>query len=124
MKKLFKLSIILSVFALAIVFNPTPVKADDFDLTVKHNINGISLGLDKDLPVDVYVDGGYAFTFTFGETVETSLPAGNYYIEVKLSGTNTVVMDLQTGEVPADVDVMIKAKLSGFKTPALKVKVK
>ena len=126
MSKLFKLSIILSVFAFAIAFNPTPVKADnhEFDLTVKHNINGISLGLDKDLPVDVYVEGGYAFTFTFGETVETSLPAGDYFIEVKLAGTDTVVMQLQTGEVPADVDVMIKAQLSGFKTPVLKVKVK
>ena len=33
-------------------------------------------------------------------------------------------MKLQTGEVPAGVDVMIKAQLSGFKTPTLKVKVK
>lgn len=126
MSTLFKFSVILSVFVFAIAFNPTPVKADshEFDLTVKHNINGISLGLDKNLPVDVYVNGGYAFTFTFGETIETSLPAGDYFIEVKLAGTEIVVMELQTGEVPADVDVMIKAQLSGFKTPTLKVKVK
>lgn len=127
MKKLFKLSIILSVFAIAIAFNPTPAQAeghDDFYLTVKHNINGMSLGMDKDLPVDVYVNGGKAFSFVFGETIETSLPAGDYYIEVKLAGTDAVVMDLQTGEVPADVDVTIKAKLSGFKTPTLKVEVK
>ena len=127
MSKLFKFSIILSVFAIAIAFNPAPAQAeghDEFDLTVKHNINGMSLGLDKDLPVDVYVDGAYAFTFAFGETVETSLPAGDYFIEVKLAGTSAVVMELQTGEVPADVDVKITAKLSGFKTPTLKVKVK
>ena len=126
MSTLFKFSVILSVFVFAIAFNPTPVKADshEFDLTVKHNINGISLGLDKNLPVDVYVNGGYAFTFTFGETIETSLPAGDYFIEVKLAGTEIVVMELQTGEVLADVDVMIKAQLSGFKTPTLKVKVK
>ena len=126
MSTLFKFSVILSVFVFAIAFNPTPVKADshEFDLTVKHNINGISLGLDKNLPVDVDVNGGYAFTFTFGETIETSLPAGDYFIEVKLAGTEIVVMELQTGEVPADVDVMIKAQLSGFKTPTLKVKVK
>jgi len=127
MSKLFKFSIILSVFAFAIAFNPTSAQAeghDEFDLTVKHNINGISLGLDKDLPVDVYVNSGYVFTFTFGETVETSLPAGDYFIEVKLAGTDTVVMTLQTGQVPADADVMIKAQLSGGKTPTLKVKVK
>ena len=127
MKKSLKFSVILSVFAIAIAFNPTPVKAgghDFFDLTVKHNINGISLGLDKELPVDVFVNGGYAFTFTFGKTVETSLPAGNYFIEVKLAGTDTVVMSYGPGDIPEDVDVMIKAQLSGGKTPVLKVKVK
>ena len=126
MKNLFKISVILSVFAIAMVIKPTPAQAqENFDLTVKHNINGISLGLglDKDLPVDVYVDGGYAFTFTFGQTVETSLPAGDYYIEVKLAETDIVVMKLQTGEVPAGVDVTIKAQLSGGKTPTLKVRV-
>jgi hypothetical protein len=127
MSKLFKLSIILSVFAIAIATNPTSVMAkghEAFDLTVKHNINGISLGLDKELPVDVYVNGNLAFTFTFGETVETSLPAGNYEIVVKLAETETVVMTYGPGDIPADVDVMIKAQLSGGKTPVLKVKVK
>lgn len=125
MKKLFKLSIVLSVFAIAIALNPNQAQAQgEFDLTVKHNINGISLGLDKDLPVDVYVNGGFAFTFTFGETIETSLPAGNYEILVKLAGTDTVVMSYGPGDIPADVDVMIKAQLSGGKTPKLKVKVK
>ena len=127
MSKLIRFSIILSVFAFAIAFSPSSAQAeghDEFDLTVKHNINGISLGSDKDLPVDVYVNGGEAFTFTFGETVETSLPAGNYFIEVKLAGTDTVVMSFGPGDIPAGVDVMIKAQLSGGKTPILKVKVK
>ena len=129
MTKLFKSSMILSVFAIALAFNPAPVKADnhlptEFDLTVKHNINGVSLGTDKDLPVDVYANGGYLFTFTFGETVEASFPAGNYFIEVKLAGTGTVVMSYGPGDIPAGVDVMIKAQLSGGKTPTLKVMVK
>jgi hypothetical protein len=126
MTKLFKSSIIFSVFAIAFAFNPTLVKADGhlFDLTVKHNINGVSLGLDKDLPVDVYANGGYLFTFTFGETVEASFPEGNYFIEVKLAGTETVVMSFGPGDIPGGVDVMIKAKLSAGKTPILKVKVK
>jgi hypothetical protein len=126
MKNLFKSSVLLSVFAIAIAFNPTPVKANghEFDLTVKHNINGISLGLDKELAVDVYVNGGKAFTFSFGETVETSLEEGNYFIEVKLAGTDVVVMSYGPGDIPGGVDVMIKAQLSGGKTPVLKVKVK
>lgn len=126
MKKLFKLSVILSVFAIAFAFNPTTAKAADpgnFDLTVKHNINGISVGTDKDLPVDVFVDGAYQFTFNFRDIVETELPAGDYFIEVKFAGTETVVMSLQTGQVPEGVDVTIKAQLSGMKTPALKVRV-
>ncbi len=127
MKNSLKFSVILSVFAIALAFNPTPVKAaghDLFDLTVKHNINGVSLGLDKELPVDVYANGGYLFTFTFGETVKASFPAGNYFIEVKLAGTSTVVMSYGPGDIPEDVEVSIKAQLSAGKTPVLKVKVK
>jgi hypothetical protein len=127
MKNLFKISLILSVFAIAIAFNPKTSQAEDngtFDLTVKHNINGISLGLEKDLPVDVYANGKHLFTFTFGETVEASFPADNYFIEVKLFNTETVVMSYGPGDIPAGVDVMIKAQLSGGKTPVLKVKVK
>lgn len=124
MIKFFKFSIILSVFAIAIAFNSTPAQAQDFDLTVKHNINGRSLGLSKELPVTVFVNGGEAFTFSFGQTVETVLPAGNYSIVVKLAGTETVVMSFGPADIPAGVDVMIKAQLSGEKTPVLKVKVK
>ena len=125
MKKFFKFSIMLSVFAIAIAFNATTAQAQgDFDITVKHNINGISLGLDKDLPVDVYVNGGKAFTFSFGDIFEASLPADNYEIVVKLAGTDVEVMTLGPVDIPAGVDVMIKAQLSGGKTPVLKVKVK
>jgi hypothetical protein len=128
MSKFFKLSVIVSVFALAFAFafSATPAQAgsDDFDLYVKHNINGRSLGLEKALPVDVYVNGGKAFTFSFGESVSTSLPAGNYFIEVKLAGTDTTVMSLGPANIPAGADVNIKAKLSGGKTPILKLKVK
>ncbi len=129
MKNLIKSSVLTVVFAIAMAFNATPAQANGdgtFDLTVKHNINGISLGLglDKELPVDVYVNGGYTFTFTFGETFEAALPAGNYYIEVKLAGTDITVMTLGPVDIPAGVDVMIKAQLSANKTPALKAKIK
>ena len=128
MSRFFKLSIFVSVLAIAFAFafSATPAQASDdtFDIYVKHNINGRSLGLEKALPVDVYINGGYAFTFSFGESFSASLPAGNYSIDVNLAGTNTTVMSLPATDIPADVDVNIKAKLSGEKTPVLKVKVK
>ena len=126
MTKLFKFSVIFSVFAIALAFTPTPVKADghEFNLTVKHNINGVSLGLDKELAVDVYVNNAPAFTFSFGETFEASLEEGKYEIVVKLAGTEDMVMTLGPVDIPGGVHVMIKAQLSGFKTPTLKVKVK
>ena len=126
MSKLLKFSVFLSVFAIAIAFNPAPVKADghEFDLTVKHNINGMSLGLSKDLPVDVYVNGDLAFTFSFGDTFTAKLEEGEYEIVVKLAGEEDTVMSFGPGDIPGGVDVMIKAQLSGGKTPVLKVKVK
>ena len=128
MSRFFKLSIFVSVLAIAFAFafsaTPAQANSDTFDIYVKHNINGRSLGLEKALPVDVYINGGYGFTFSFGQSVSTSLPAGNYFIEVKLAGTDTVVMSLGPTDIPADVDVNIKAKLSAEKTPVLKVKVK
>lgn len=127
MNKLSKLS--LAAFALAMVFGlfltaaPT-FAADTFDLTVKHNINGRSLGLDKDLLVDVYVNGGLAIEdFKFGDKVEVSLPADTYEIKVNLAGTDVTVMSLGPVDIPAGVDVTIKAQLSANQTPTLKVRV-
>jgi hypothetical protein len=128
MSKFFKLSIFASVLAIAIVFafSPSPVQADSdtFNLDVFHNINGRSLGLDKELPVDVYANGGYAFTFSFGDSVSLQLPAAEYLIEVKLAGTDTVVMSLGPVEIPAGVNVAIRATLGAQKTPTLRVVVR
>lgn len=128
MNKLSKLS--LFAFAIALVFGlafsaaPAFASENTFDLTVKHNINGRSLGLDKALPVDIYVNGALAIpNFTFGETVNVSLPAGEYAIKVNLAGTDATVMSLGATEIPAGVDVTIKAQLSADKTPTLKVRV-
>jgi hypothetical protein len=133
MSKFFKLSIFAIVIAVAVgfAFNLSPVQADghmgeeeNFDLYVKHNINGRSLGLGKELPVDVYVNGGLAFTFSFGESVSTQLPAGEYDIEVKLAGTDALVMSLYDAEIPAGVSVAIRATLGAEKTPTLRVNIK
>ena len=114
-----------AVLSLVLLFNVQTASANDsFDITVKHGINGTSLGLDKDLPVDVYVNGDKAFTFSFKDIVSTSLPAGEYTILVKLAGTETVVMSLGPVDIPAGADVGIRAKLSAEKTPTLKVQVK
>ena len=59
----------------------------DFYLLAAHGINGSRLGLDLELPVDVYVNGGYAFTFEFKDTVKAKLPAGEYTITVNLKDT-------------------------------------
>jgi len=127
MNKFYKLSIFAAILAIAAVFafSPSAVQAaeeGEFDLSVKHNINGRSLGLDKELPVDVYVNGGKAFSFEFGDVVPTSLPAGDYFIEVKIG--ETVVASLQTGFIPAGVDVSIRATLGAGKAPTLRVGIK
>ena len=128
MSKFLKLSVIVSVLAIAFAFafsaTPAQASSDTFDIYVKHNINGRSLGLEKALPVDVYLNGDYAFTFSFGESFSASLPADTYFIEVKLADTNTTVMTLGPADIPAGADVNIKAKLSAGKTPVLKLKVK
>ncbi|UCH59551.1 MAG: DUF4397 domain-containing protein [Anaerolineales bacterium] len=128
MSKISKLSLIGALFALVLglAFSAAPAFASGhtFDIYVKHNINGQSLGLDKALPVDVYINDDYVFTFEFGDSVSTSLEAGSYKIDVKLAGTDTTVMSVGPVDIPAGADVNIKAKLSANKTPTLKVKIK
>ncbi len=122
------LAAVAAVLAIVMALSVQPASASDgyFDLSVRHGINGNSLrlGLDKELPVDVYVNDAYQFTFSFKDRVSTSLPAGNYKIDVKIAGTDTTVMSLGPTDIPAGVDVDIKAKLSANKTPILKVKIK
>lgn len=117
------LSIVLAlVFGLGLSAAPAFASADNstFNLTVAHRINGLDLGLERSLPVDVYVNGGLAFTFRYADTIQTQLPAGTYEIEVKLAGTNTTVMSLGPVDIPAGVDVSIRAVLVN-QTPTLRV---
>lgn len=123
-----KRALALAIMALLAVSLIAPAASADsheemFDLTVMHRINGEPLGLDRDLPVDVYVNGGKAFTFELSDTVRTSLPAGEYDIEVKLAGTDVVVLSLYDAEIPAGADVKIMAKRTGLGI-GLKVQVK
>jgi hypothetical protein len=128
---------VLMIVALLAVaaFAPAAQAADpgNFDLTVKHRINGtplaraLDLPLDRNLPVDVYVNGTMEFTFEKADTVKTQLPAGEYDIEVKLAGTDVIVLSLYDAEIPAGADVEIIAKRTGapgLDGIGLKVKIK
>jgi hypothetical protein len=97
-----------------------------FDVTVRHSINGRSLGLPKALPVNVYINGGLAIPgFEYGDKVQTSLRAGTYTITVALAdGTLLPSMTLSNVEIPAGADLIINAKLTGDKTPILFVRAK
>jgi hypothetical protein len=98
----------------------------DFDVKVRHSIDGRRLGLNKDLPVNVYINGALAIPdFRFGDFVETSLPANTYTIAVTLAdGTPLPTMNLGPIDIPADADLTINAKLTADKTPILFVNVK
>lgn len=96
----------------------------EFNLDVAHLVNGNKLNLDKELPVNVYINGQLALPgFTFGEKISTTLPAGWYTITVFLmDGTPLPSMTVGPVEIPAGVDVTVKAILEN-ETPILKVKV-
>ena len=130
MSKFSKLSIFAIVIAIAVgfAFSISPVQAMEeegtFDLFVSHNINGLPLGFDRSLPVDVYVNGNKAFTFELGDKIKTSLPADEYLIEVKLAGESEALLTLNAGFIPAGVEVSIFAKMGSPLSPYLQVRVK
>jgi hypothetical protein len=102
---------------------PPDGKCESFILLAIHGINGKPLGLPKELPVDVYVNGGYAFTFEFKDAVgPLTLPAGEYTITVNLAGTETQVMSLGPVNIPGCTKVVVKARLvDGVPTLVAKV---
>jgi len=133
--KLHRLFILVALVGLVVplaMLAPT-ASADghEFYLSLYHGINGRSLGLDKDLPVDVYVttmpgEGDPAIEdFTFKTRIEDlPLPAGEYTFYVTLAESTQTIMSFGPAEIPGGVDVSVHAKLSAEKTPTLKVMVK
>lgn len=124
------LGVLVAVLALGVIFAAAPAKASTgtFDVTVVHGINGRSLGLSKDLPVNVtiYKDGAefaYINGFTFKERFSAALPAGEYKIEVFSTELGTIVPSMTLGpvEIGAGADLLIRAKLMDG-TPVLTVK--
>ena len=104
-----------------------------FKVSVYHNINGRTLDLPKDLPVDVviYKDGAYLTTiedFMFKDRVTTNLPAGTYdiyvYLDQSLGGGLIPSMTIRGAEIPEGVEVRLQANLGPGQTPRIMVKVK
>jgi hypothetical protein len=125
--------LLAAIMVFALVFSAAPAKAadDTWNVNVVHGINGKSLGLSKDLPVNitVYKDGvalAYINNFTFKERFSAALPAGEYKIEVFSQELGTIVPSMTLGPVmiPAGADLLIRAQLSAGKTPVLVVKSK
>ena len=135
MKHLFsRFVLVLTVLALvggALALDWTKVQAatNTFNVSVYHGINGRSLGLSHDLPViaEVYKDGAKLadIPLSFMDRFSTSLPAGNYLIKVWAVELGAYVDSMQVGPVnlPAGIDVRLKAQLSADKTPIINVRV-
>jgi hypothetical protein len=125
--------LLAAIMLFALVFAAAPAKAADgtWNARVVHGINGKSLGLSKDLPVNItiYKDGAvfaYIKDFTFKERFAAALPAGEYKIEVYSQELGTIVPSMTVGPVniPAGADLLLRAQLSAGKTPDLVVKAK
>jgi hypothetical protein len=126
--------LVLAALALVMVFSLTAPAAlaanGTFDVTVAHNINGRSLGLSKDLPVNITIekDGEFLATisnFRFGDSIDASLPAGTYLITVESVEAGPLPsMTVGPVDIPAGVELFLNARLSANKTPIVAVVVK
>jgi hypothetical protein len=101
-----------------------------FDVSVYHGINGRSLGLSKDLPVNITIQkDGELLTvienFTFKSRIHTPLPSGEYLITVESVEAGPLPsMTVGPVMIPEGVDVRLHAKLGAGGVPTIMVKVK
>lgn len=106
---------------------------DTFKVSVYHGINGKSLGLSKELPVNIWImkDTGSGLAlfakvndFTFKERFEAELPAGTYQIMVESVELGVVIDSMTVGPVgiPEEADLRVRANLGAGLTPELKVR--
>lgn len=120
---------LLALFALG----AQPASASDgtFNISVYHGIKGRSLGLSKELPVDVHIHKDDELltaidNFTFQSRIRTSLPAGEYLIEVFSEDLQAFIPSMTVGpvDIPAGVKLQMKAVLVENQTPSIRVKIK
>jgi len=73
---------VAAMLALVLVLGEQPTFSNmgNFNHNVKDGINRTSPSLDKDIPMDNYINGNKDFTFSFKEKSLASLPAGRYFI--------------------------------------------
>jgi hypothetical protein len=129
-----RLHLLSIALLLALVFSFTGqavlASSGTFDVSVYHGINGRSLGLSKELPVDIsiYKDGELLTTivgFTFKSRLETQLPAGEYLITVSSQEAGPLPsMTVGPVEIPEGAQVDLQARLGANKTPIISVKVR
>lgn len=118
-------------------FSPPKAKAESmisegaFAVSVYHGINGRTLGLSQELPVDIYIYndlGLFAYVpgFTFGERFDAELPAGEYEINVFSQELGVFLPSMTVGPVdlPENIQVRLSAQLAAGLTPVVNVKVK
>jgi hypothetical protein len=132
MSKFSKLSIFAIVLAIAVgfAFSISPVQAGGHlvDLRVSHRINGRALGADKDLAVDIWVNGEpFLVGVTFGASASDEVLPGEYSVEIFFAGSDPKedepIMSLDAMlEAGSKVDLI--ATLGAGKTPTLRAVVR
>jgi hypothetical protein len=131
-KLMTKVGLLFLVVAMLFGFGARAVQAAEgtFDVTVAHNINGRSLGLSKDLPVNITIekDGevlAVISDFRFGDTISTALPAGTYLITVESVEAGPLPsMTVGPVELSEGLSLFLNARLSAGKTPIVSVVVR
>lgn len=125
-----------AVMVLAMLLSAQSVLAaghDTYKVSVYHGINGKSLGLSKDLPVNIWImkDRGSGLAlfakvndFTFEERFEAELPAGTYQIMVESVELGVVLDSMTVGpvDIPEEADLRIRANLDVGNIPVLNVR--
>ena len=133
MSKFSKLSIFAIVLAIAVgfAFSISPVQAMEGEmvyLRVSHRINGRALGLDKELPVDIWVnDAPFLVGVTFGTSARFEVPAGGYSVEIYFAGSDPMEVDpimSLDAMLEGGAKVDLTATLGAGKTPTLRAVVR
>lgn len=124
------------VMALAMLGAAAPAFAADgdgtFTVQAYHGINGKTLGLSSELPVDIsiYDGNGYLVAFipgfTFKQRIQAELPAGTYTIEVASQEAGPLPsMTVGPVDIPEGVEVRLHARLlPSVQVPSMVVKVR
>lgn len=117
---------LLCMALVAFVGGNSIVNADDtFSIEVKHLINGMSLGLSKDLPVKATVnkDGGVlaVLDLSFRDSFTADLPAGEYTITVESVEVGPLPsMTVGPVDIESGTNLRLKAVLDDDGTPIIK----